>query len=152
MNHPSEYEQFVLGDSLFTCYICGQYFTCSTELMAHQRTHTEKYPFKCPICEEAFSRSTELTTHTKVHFSKQQGGYSCLDCDKIFKTLSLLRYHQRRHTGEKPYVCVYKHCAKRFSLSQTLYKHLDAHAIQKTEGPVSCTKKKRKGEHYKIFF
>ncbi|XP_062848343.1 uncharacterized protein LOC134310640 [Trichomycterus rosablanca] len=143
MNHPSEYEQFVLGDSYFTCYVCDQYFTCSTELMAHQRAHTEKQPFKCPICGEAFSRSSELTTHKRVHFSKQQGGYSCLDCGKIFKTLTLLRYHQRKHTGEKPYVCLYKQCSKRFCMRSTLQKHLRAHEIQNTEGPLHFTKKKK---------
>ncbi|KAI1886314.1 hypothetical protein AGOR_G00212720 [Albula goreensis] len=49
-SHPAEYEQCMLGDALFACYVCDRHFTCSSELMAHQRTHTEKQPFKCPIC------------------------------------------------------------------------------------------------------
>ncbi|KAK3571126.1 hypothetical protein QTP86_001922 [Hemibagrus guttatus] len=65
MNHPTEYEQCMLGDALFACYVCDQHFTCSTDLMAHQRSHTEKQPFKCPICGEAFGRSSELTSHKK---------------------------------------------------------------------------------------
>ncbi|XP_036449720.1 uncharacterized protein LOC118823945 isoform X2 [Colossoma macropomum] len=144
MNHPTEYEQCMLGDALFACYVCDRHFTCSTELMAHQRTHTEKQPFKCPICGEAFSRSSELTNHKKVHFGKH--GYTCSDCGKPCKTLTLLKYHQRIHTGERPYVCLHKECGKRFSMPKALQKHLEAHEKGDTEGtgdPAKGTKKKR---------
>ncbi|KAI5620578.1 zinc finger protein 576, tandem duplicate 2 [Silurus asotus] len=135
MNHPTEYEQCMLGDSLFACYVCDQHFTCSTELMAHQRSHTEKQPFKCPICGESFSRSTKLTSHKKVHYNKQ--GYTCSDCGKLYKTFTLLKYHQRIHTGEKPYVCLHKDCGKRFIMPKALQRHLEAH--QKDEiGGVDC--------------
>ncbi|KAJ8388884.1 hypothetical protein AAFF_G00126400 [Aldrovandia affinis] len=122
-SHPAEYEQCMLGDALFACYVCDRHFACSTELMAHQRAHTEKQPFKCPICGEAFRRSSELTIHKKVHFGLH--GYTCLECGKPCKTLTLLKYHQRTHTGERPYVC--KDCGKRFSMSKALQKHLLTH-------------------------
>ncbi|KAG9275933.1 hypothetical protein AMEX_G8177 [Astyanax mexicanus] len=138
MNHPTEYEQFILGDSYFACYVCDRHFTCSTELMAHQRTHTEKQPFKCPVCGEAFSRSSELTTHKKVHLNKH--GYDCPDCGKICKTLTLLKYHQRIHTGERPYVCLHKGCGKRFSMPKAAQKHQEAH----DRGEAVGTKKKSK--------
>ncbi|MCJ8728298.1 hypothetical protein PDJAM_G00002840 [Pangasius djambal] len=147
MNHPTEYEQCMLGDALFACYVCDRHFTCSTELMAHQRAHTEKQPFKCPICGEAFSRSSELTSHKKVHYNKQ--GYTCSDCGKLFKTLTLLKYHQRVHTGERPYVCIHKECGKRFTMPKALQKHLEAHEKEETQGvenltnATSKTKKKR---------
>ncbi|XP_060777293.1 uncharacterized protein LOC132886543 isoform X3 [Neoarius graeffei] len=147
MNHPTEYEQCMLGDALFACYVCDRHFTCSTELMAHQRSHTEKQPFKCPICGEAFGRSSELTSHKKIHYNKQ--GYTCSDCGKHFKTLTLLKYHQRVHTGERPYVCIHKECGKRFTMPKGLQKHLEAHQNEVTEGvenltnSTSKTKKKR---------
>ncbi|XP_026863005.2 uncharacterized protein LOC113575613 isoform X2 [Electrophorus electricus] len=156
MNHPTEYEQCMLGDALFACYVCDRHFTCSTELMAHQRAHTEKQPFKCPICGEAFSRSSELTSHKKVHFGKH--GYTCSDCGKHCKTLTLLKYHQRIHTGERPYVCIHKECGKRFSMPKALQKHLEAHEKEDTEGTADLansttnTKKKRnKGTFAKKF-
>lgn len=143
MNHPTEYEQCMLGDALFACYVCDRHFTCSTELMAHQRAHTEKQPFKCPICDEAFSRSSELTSHKKVHYNKQ--GYTCSDCGKLFKTLTLLKYHQRVHTGERPYVCIHKECGKRFIMPKALQKHLEAHEKEETEGVLTnATSKTRK--------
>ncbi|XP_058252281.1 uncharacterized protein LOC131357349 isoform X3 [Hemibagrus wyckioides] len=132
MNHPTEYEQCMLGDALFACYVCDRHFTCSTDLMAHQRAHTEKQPFKCPICGEAFGRSSELTSHKKIHYNKQ--GYTCSDCGKHFKTLTLLKYHQRVHTGERPYVCIHKDCGKRFTMPKALQKHLEAHENEETEG------------------
>lgn len=156
MNHPTEYEQCMLGDALFACYVCDRHFTCSTDLMAHQRAHTEKQPFKCPICGEAFGRSSELTSHKKIHYNKQ--GYTCSDCGKHFKTLTLLKYHQRVHTGERPYVCIYKECGKRFTMPKALQKHLEAHENEETEGVenlanATCkTRKKRcKGTYCCIF-
>lgn len=142
MNHPTEYEQCMLGDALFACYVCDRHFNCSTELMAHQRAHTEKQPFKCPICGEAFCRSSELTSHKKVHYNKQ--GYSCSDCSKFFKTLTLLKYHQRIHTGEKPYVCIHKECGKRFVMPKALQKHLEAHEKAETDGVENSKSKSKK--------
>lgn len=151
MNHPTEYEQCMLGDALFACYVCDRHFTCSTELMAHQRSHTEKQPFKCPICGEAFSRSSELTNHKKIHIGKH--GYTCSDCGKPCKTLTLLKYHQRIHTGERPYVCIHKQCGKRFSMPKALQKHLEAHEKGDTEGTgdlrngtTSIKKKRNRGK------
>ncbi|XP_041708313.1 uncharacterized protein LOC121542825 isoform X1 [Coregonus clupeaformis] len=131
-SHPAQYEQCILGGALFTCYVCDRHFTNSSDLMLHQRAHTEKQPFKCPICGEAFSRSSELTLHKKVHFG--QHGYTCSDCGKPCKTLTLLNYHRRTHTGERPYVC--KECGKRFSMSKALQKHALAHSLEGMVGEV----------------
>ncbi|XP_021480211.1 uncharacterized protein LOC110538006 isoform X2 [Oncorhynchus mykiss] len=131
-SHPAEYEQCMLGDALFACYVCDRQFTNSSDLMLHQRAHTEKTPFKCPICGEAFSRSSELTLHKKLHFGLY--GYTCADCGKPCKTLTLLKYHRRTHTGERPYVC--KECGKRFSMSKALQKHALAHLPEGMKGDV----------------
>uniref|UniRef100_A0A3B4FCX6 Uncharacterized LOC102194173 n=1 Tax=Pundamilia nyererei TaxID=303518 RepID=A0A3B4FCX6_9CICH len=124
LSHPAEYEQCILRNALFACYVCDRHFTNSTELMVHQKAHTEKKPFKCPICSQAFNKSSELTVHKKIHFG--QDGYACTDCGKPCKTLTLLKYHRRTHTGERPYVC--KECGKRFTMSKALQKHLVLHS------------------------
>uniref|UniRef100_UPI003AAC3444 zinc finger protein 576, tandem duplicate 1 n=1 Tax=Centroberyx gerrardi TaxID=166262 RepID=UPI003AAC3444 len=130
LSHPAEYEQCILRNALFACYVCDRHFTNSTELMAHQKAHIEKKPFKCPICGQAFNKSSELTLHKKIHFGRD--GYACSDCGKPCKTLTLLKYHRRTHTGERPYVC--KECGKRFSMSKTLQKHIASHLPEGTEG------------------
>ncbi|XP_076016958.1 zinc finger protein 576, tandem duplicate 1 isoform X2 [Genypterus blacodes] len=129
LSHPAEYEQCILRNALFACYVCDRHFTNSTELMAHQKAHIEKKPFKCPICGQAFKKSSELTQHKKVHFG--QNGYACTDCGKPCKTLTLLKYHRRTHTGERPYVC--KECGKRFSMPKALQKHAVSHLPEGAE-------------------
>ncbi|KAI3360446.1 hypothetical protein L3Q82_002341 [Scortum barcoo] len=123
LSHPAEYEQCILRNALFACYVCDRHFTNSTELMVHQKAHIEKKPFKCPICSQAFNKSSELTLHKKIHFGRD--GYACTDCGKPCKTMTLLKYHRRTHTGERPYVC--KECGKRFTMSKALQKHMVAH-------------------------
>ncbi|KAF0045266.1 hypothetical protein F2P81_001795 [Scophthalmus maximus] len=129
LSHRAEYEQCILRDALFACYVCDRHFTNSTELMVHQKAHIEKKPFKCPICGVAFNKSSELTLHKKIHFG--QDGYACTDCGKPCKTLTLLKYHRRTHTGERPYVC--KECGKRFSMSKAMHKHFLSHLPEGAE-------------------
>uniref|UniRef100_A0A3P9NQ32 Uncharacterized LOC103478462 n=1 Tax=Poecilia reticulata TaxID=8081 RepID=A0A3P9NQ32_POERE len=142
-SHPAEYEQCILRNSLFACYVCDRHFTNSTELMAHQKAHPDKKPFKCPICSQSFKKSSELTAHKKIHFG--QDGYACKDCGKTCKTLTLLKYHQRKHSGETPYVC--KDCGKRFPLSKALQKHIDSHSLEGAEvDTVSTAASKNKAD------
>ncbi|KAM4568068.1 zinc finger protein 576, tandem duplicate 1 [Fundulus diaphanus] len=137
-SHPAEYEQCILRNSLFACYVCDRHFTNSAELMAHQKAHPDKKPFKCPICDLAFKKSSELTNHKKIHFG--QDGYACNECGKPCKTLTLLKYHQRTHSGEMPYVC--KDCGKRFSLPNVLMKHIESHSSEGAEGGGAVTASK----------
>uniref|UniRef100_A0A8C7ZRU4 C2H2-type domain-containing protein n=1 Tax=Oryzias sinensis TaxID=183150 RepID=A0A8C7ZRU4_9TELE len=130
LKHPVEYEKRNLKNALFACYVCDRHFTNSTDLMAHQKAHTEKKPFKCPVCDQAFRRSSELTGHKKAHFGLF--GYTCTECGKPCKTLTLLKYHQRTHTGERPYVC--KECGKRFPMPKALHKHMISHSPEGAEG------------------
>lgn len=149
LNHPAEYEQCILRNSLFACYVCDRHFTNSTELLVHQKGHPEKKPFKCPLCDQAFRKSSELTGHKKVHFG--QGGYACTECGKACKSLTLLRYHQRTHTGERPFVC--KECGKRFTMSKALQKHVASHSTEGAMGdgggtPAKTPRRKNDGKTF----
>ncbi|XP_034553574.1 uncharacterized protein LOC117822775 [Notolabrus celidotus] len=123
MSHPAEYEQCILRNALFACYVCERHFSNSTELMVHQKAHIEKTPFKCLICGLAFKKTSELTLHKKIHFGLD--GYRCTDCGKACKTTTLLKYHRRTHTGERPYIC--KECGRRFAMPKTLQRHELSH-------------------------
>uniref|UniRef100_A0A3Q2QD95 Uncharacterized LOC105932503 n=1 Tax=Fundulus heteroclitus TaxID=8078 RepID=A0A3Q2QD95_FUNHE len=151
-SHPAEYEQCILRNSLFACYVCDRHFTNSAELMAHQKAHPDKKPFKCPICDLAFKRSSELTNHKKIHFGED--GYACNECGKPCKTLTLLKYHQRTHSGEMPFVC--KDCGERFSLPNVLMKHIKSHSSEGAEGggagtESKATKKKKENDGRKLY-
>ncbi|XP_071326730.1 zinc finger protein 576, tandem duplicate 1 isoform X2 [Trachinotus anak] len=142
LSHPGQYEQSILRNALFACYVCDSYFTNSTELMIHQKAHIEKKPFKCPLCGVAFNKSSELTLHKKTHFG--QDGYACTDCGKSCKTLTLLKYHSRTHTGERPYVCI--ECGKRFTMSKALQKHILSHLPGGPEDEGETTAKPQKNK------
>ncbi|XP_068614648.1 zinc finger protein 576, tandem duplicate 1 [Brachionichthys hirsutus] len=137
LSHPAEYEQCILRNALFACYVCDRFFTNSTELMAHQKAHVDKMPFKCPICSQAFKKSSELTVHKKIHFGLD--GYACTDCGKSCKTMTLLKYHSRTHTGERPYIC--KECGKRFTMSKAMQKHMASHFPEGAEGEAKAKAK-----------
>lgn len=148
LSHPAEYEHCILRNALFACYVCDRSFTNSTELMAHQKSHTEKTPFKCLICGLAYKKSSELTLHKKIHCGTD--GYPCSECGKQCKTISLLRYHLRTHTGERPYVC--KECGKRFTMLSSLQKHAVLHLSKSAkedgiEAPPKARKKKDDGKN-----
>uniref|UniRef100_A0A8C6KLB4 C2H2-type domain-containing protein n=1 Tax=Nothobranchius furzeri TaxID=105023 RepID=A0A8C6KLB4_NOTFU len=145
LSHPAEYEQCILRNSFFACYVCDRHFPNSTELMVHQKAHTEKKPFKCPICSLSFKKLSELTVHKKVHFGED--GYACTECGKTCKTLTLLKYHQRKHTGDKPYVC--KECGKRFVMGKALQQHMVSHlpeGAEETSAEVRPKAQKKKSD------
>lgn len=96
-------------------------------------------PFSCPECSFVNSDEASVQQHIETnhsgeaqedaqsapHQTGQAGRYDCPDCNSSYKFQSLLKYHRRVHTGERPYVC--PQCGRRFSFKQSLERHKQTH-------------------------
>lgn len=92
--------------------------------------------FACPKCSFHHMQETEVQRHIDSAHSlgdesaaqtlpDQEGTFACPDCDKSFRFQSLLKAHQRSHTGEQPFLC--PQCGRRFSFKQSLERHKQTH-------------------------
>lgn len=68
------------------------------------------------------NQSTMLTLGEPIERPRKQ--FVCPTCQNIYPKRSLLRTHQRSHTGERPYACYVENCTKTFFTPSNLNRHL----------------------------
>ncbi|KAK7492232.1 hypothetical protein BaRGS_00016529 [Batillaria attramentaria] len=133
----------------FKCCICSKTFFESHTWLKHMETHTNqpqqdktqienmpatKRMFKhviCKLCSETFSMK-DLRAHiVEKHAGLSLGDvvsdpiFRCSQCPKEFLRPDVLRMHEFRHKGEKPFPC--DKCGSTFSSKGTLRIHQRVH-------------------------
>lgn len=112
-------------------------------MLIHIRTHTNEKPHRCPTCNKSFSRLENLKIHNRSHTGQRQLPRSSRGAGRL---VGGERGPSRAvvppadlvlccPTGEKPYICPYEGCNKRYSNSSDRFKHTRTHYVEK---PYSC--------------
>ncbi|KAK2148424.1 hypothetical protein LSH36_498g00056 [Paralvinella palmiformis] len=93
--------------------------------------------FICKNCHKEFTLFSQYRYHERRHTGEKP--YQCSDCGRCFRVTGHLRVHQLTHTNNKPYSCHF--CARRFTQSSNLTRHLRIHTGEKPHQCLYCEKK-----------
>ncbi|NXQ69596.1 Z324A protein, partial [Quiscalus mexicanus] len=55
------------GERPYECGQCWKRFHTTSDLLLHQRIHTDERPFRCPDCGVGFKHNSSLVKHRRIH-------------------------------------------------------------------------------------
>ncbi|XP_069825418.1 zinc finger protein 585A-like isoform X2 [Dendropsophus ebraccatus] len=118
------------GQRNYNCTQCAKSFLRCSDLVKHEKSHTDERLYACTICGKNFRRHTSLLIHGRIHTGERP--YQCTQCGKSFVQRQHLTTHLRTHTGEKPFQCI--ECGKGFRWRSELLKHQKNHTEKASVG------------------
>ncbi|CAG2116268.1 unnamed protein product, partial [Medioppia subpectinata] len=119
--------------SVYSCDFigCEKTFTTAGGLVYHRRRHESEPTFKCSTngCDDMFftihqCHKHEMSVHSRA--LKPRRIYRC-DWPGCEWTGHNIHPHKLRHTGEKPFPCLWPECGKRFPHVFALKQHMNIH-------------------------
>ncbi|XP_048003112.1 zinc finger protein 182-like [Leguminivora glycinivorella] len=129
---------------IYSCEYCSKTFTMKRTFQLHRkRAHGEQMRARaeqarsasrskvCDVCGRAYNSNAALRYHQRRHTGEKP--YACTICPKKFTMPMFLQIHMRTHTGERPYEC--PHCPKAFTNKAALIRHDRVHTGVK---PYQC--------------
>ncbi|XP_075163317.1 uncharacterized protein LOC142235949 [Haematobia irritans] len=119
----------------YVCPHCNARKTTITELKFHMITHTKERPFSCKFCPKKYKIAPTLALHVRRNHTECK--YSkCRFCDYQTTNPQRLKYHETKHTGEKPYSC--SECDERFPTPWSRRVHMQTHANTSNEANLNA--------------
>jgi len=98
----------------------------------NDKVQLKEKSFSCTWCGKAFQFSSLLKMHERSHTGEKP--FSCYTCGKTYRHKSHLKAHQKIHTGEKPFACNF--CEKKYIHKGHWKSHERTHTGRK---PFSCS-------------
>ncbi|KAH9632570.1 hypothetical protein HF086_012377 [Spodoptera exigua] len=131
------------------CKFCGDTFPNLEDLKAHLRVHSRKQmnrssvklPSACLICDKWLVNRVEYKIHvTSEHPHTDEAKKISIEDQTPFvcEQQCFLTYHQRKHTGERPYKC--SECDKTFQLAGALSIHRSVHTRRRAHKCDMCAR------------
>ena len=85
----------------------------------------------CQRQMKPFKARYKLVNHIRVHTGERPFLCSFPSCGKRFARSENLKIHKRVHSGERPFVCEFEKCVRRFANSSDRKKHMHTHEFGK---------------------
>ena len=133
MKEQNEADDDKLKNPMFSCDLCDNFLSTQESLDVHKLIHNETTNYICEIekCKLEFNTKKRLDTHKNIDHGVDTTPaarmfHKCPDCGKTFPKKDHMKYHQRRHSEEKPFICA--DCGKGFKIKKSLDYHMKWHA------------------------